>query len=80
MNSKEIKRLFDLCDDAHLEVKQNIQNDFQEGDILDVIQGPFSGYKAEVIEMKGGKIRCQLDMFGRVVPAEFTAEQVYKPA
>ena len=75
---KEIKRLFDMCDDAHLEVKQNMQNDFQEGDILDVVSGPFAGFKCEVASIQGQKILGQLDMFGRVVPAEFTMDQVYK--
>ena len=75
---REIKKLFDMCDEAHLEVKQNITSDFNEGDILDVIQGPFTGYKCEVVNMQGDKIKVQLDMFGRVVPAELTKEQVYK--
>ena len=75
---REIKKLFDMCDDAHLEVKQNMQNEFQEGDILDVIDGPFTGYKCEVINVQGQKILGQIDMFGRLVPAEFSFEQVYK--
>ena len=75
---KEVKKLFDLCDEAHLEVKQNIQNDFQEGDILEVVAGPFAGFKCEVVSVMGTKIMGQLDMFGRVIPAEFTFDQVYK--
>ena len=75
---KEIKKLFDLCDEAHLEVKQNIQNDYQEGDMLEVVSGPFAGYKCEVVSVQGQKIFGQLDMFGRSIPAEFTMEQVYK--
>ena len=75
---REIKRLFDLCDDAHLEVKQNVTSDYNEGDILDVISGPFAGYKAEVVGIQGDKIKCQLDMFGRVIPAELTLDQVCK--
>mgnify|MGYP003329728801 FL=1 len=74
----EIKKLFDMCDDAHLETKVNMASAFNEGDILDVIDGPFTGYKCEVISLQGDKILGQLDMFGRQVPAEFTKEQVYK--
>lgn len=73
----EIKKMFELCDDAHLEVKQNVLSEYQEGDILDVVSGPFTGYKAEVISLQGNKLKCQLDMFGRTVPAELTTEQVY---
>ena len=75
---REIKKLFDMCDDAHLEVKTNLQNDYQEGDILDVVDGPFTGFKCEVVSVQGEKIRAQLDMFGRIVPAELSFDQVYK--
>lgn len=74
----EIKKMFDMCDDAHLEVKQNIQCDYVVGDILEVISGPFAGYTCEVANIQGNKILGQLDMFGRIVPAEFTKEQVLK--
>ena len=75
---KEIKKLFDMCDEAHLETKINMASDFHEGDILDVVDGPFTGYKCEVVTVQGDKIKVQLDMFGRQVPAELTKEQVYK--
>jgi transcription antitermination factor NusG len=78
MRPKEAKKIFDMCDDAHLEVKQNLQADYQEGDILDVVSGPFAGFKCEVISISGQKIHGQLDMFGRQVPAEFSLDQVYK--
>jgi len=74
----EIKKMFEMCDDAHLEAKLNIEADFIEGDILEVIQGPFKGYDIEVIGLTGEKILGQLDMFGRTIPAEFTKFQVYK--
>ena len=75
---REIKKLFDMCDDAHLEAQQNTQFDYQEGDILNVIDGPFTGYDCEVISIQGNKILGQLDMFGRIIPAEFTKEQLFK--
>ncbi len=76
---REIKRLFDMCDDAHLEVKEKIEHNIQEGDILDVVVGPFAGYKCEVYATQGGKIKAHVSMFGRDIPAEFTTEQVVKP-
>ena len=71
--------MFDMCDEAHLEVKQNMMVDYEEGDILDVIGGPFKGQQCEVVSIQGDKILGQIDMFGRIVPAEFTKLQVYKP-
>jgi len=78
-SQSEIKKMFEMCDDAHLEVKTNLECDYNEGDILDVISGPFAGYKCEVASIKGTKILGQLDMFGRIIPAEFTKDQVIKP-
>lgn len=78
MRPKEIKNVFERVDDTHLEVKTNVSVDYQEGDILDVVSGPFSGHKCEVVNIQGNKILGQLDMFGRIIPAEFTLEQVYK--
>ena len=59
-------------------MKQNLISDFREGDILDVIHGPFAGYKMEVVNIQGQKLLGQLDMFDRIIPAEFTLDQVYK--
>jgi len=75
---REIKRLFDMCDDAHLEVKQNVEYDYQPGDSVDVISGPFAGYKCEVASVQGDKVLGQIDMFDRVVPAEFKKEELHK--
>ena len=78
MRAKEVKNIFDRVDDTHLEVKTNVELSYEEGDIVDVMSGPFSGYKAEVVSVQSDKVLAQLDMFGRVVPAEFTKEQLYK--
>jgi len=80
MKPEEIQHLFSLVDDTHLEVKSNVLTEYNEGDILDVVSGPFAGYKCEVASIQGEKILGHLDMFGRIVPAEFTRAQVYKNA
>jgi len=80
MKPHEVQNIFNLVDDTHLEVKSNVLTEYQEGDILDVVSGPFVGHKAEVFSIQGDKIKCQLDMFGRIIPAELTKEQVYKPS
>lgn len=78
MKPAEVENIFNLVDETHLEVKSNVLTEYQIGDILDVVSGPFTGYKMEVANLQGDKILGQLDMFGRVVPAEFTKDQVYK--
>lgn len=78
MRPKEIKHIFDLVDDTHLEVKQNIQVDYNVGDLLDVVAGPFVGNKTEVTGIQGDKILGKLELFGRSIAAEFTVNQLYK--
>tara|TARA_R110001592_G_scaffold226122_2_gene482182 strand:+ start:1580 stop:2173 length:594 start_codon:yes stop_codon:yes gene_type:complete len=75
---REIKKLFDLCDDTHLENLIEKDPDYVVGDVLEVIQGPFKGSDVEVISISGDKILGQLDIFGRTVPTEFTKTQVFK--
>lgn len=78
MSPKEIKHLFSQVDSTHQEVKQNVQVDYNVGDVLDVVSGPFSGQKVKVQNVQGSKILGHVDLFGRVVPAEFTVDQVYR--
>lgn len=80
MKPHEVENVFNLIDDAHVEVKTNVLTEYSEGDILDVVSGPFAGHKCEVAAIQGDKILGQIDMFGRIVPAEFTKSQVYKSA
>ena len=80
MKPHEVQNIFNLVDETHFEVKSNVLTEYQEGDILDVVSGPFVGHKCEVVSMQGDKILGQIDMFGRIVPAEFSKDQVYKPS
>ena len=78
MSPKEMKNIFSRVDSTHQEVKQNVQVDYNIGDVLDVTSGPFAGNKVEVTSVQGMKILGQLTLFGRTVPAEFTVDQLYK--
>lgn len=78
MRPSEVKALFARVDDAHLEVKQNVQVDYNVGDTLDVITGPFEGQTVVVSAVQGGKILGHINLLGRTVPAEFSVNQVYR--
>ena len=78
MRPSEVKNIFSRVDSTHQEAKQNVQVDYNIGDILDVTSGAFAGSKVEVLGIQGTKILGQVSMFDRLVPAEFTADQLYK--
>ena len=81
MKPHEVENIFNLVDDTHVEVKSNVLTEYQEGDILDVVSGPL--HRTQDVKsclVQGDKILGQIDMFGRIVPAQFTKDQVYKPS
>ncbi len=78
LRPSEVKNVFSKVDSTHEEVKQNVQVDYNVGDVLDVISGAFAGSKVEVLGVQGSKIQGQVSMFGRIVPAEFTTDQLHK--
>ena len=79
MSSSEVKNVFNRVDSTHTEVKQNVQVDYNVGDILDVVGGAFVGQKVTVSSVQGNKIIGQVDLFGRTISAELSIDQVYKP-
>ncbi len=57
---------------------QKYQIDFEIGDAVKIITGPFRGYSGPVkeINLEKGKVRTMLMIFGRETPAELDFDQV----
>lgn len=77
MRPSEVKNIFNRVDSTHTEVKQNVQVDYNVGDRLDVVAGPFIGQMTTVVAVQGNKIIGELEIFGRMISAEFAVDQVY---
>ena len=56
------------------------QIDFEEGEVVSVIDGPFKGFDSTISEIDTvkGKIKVMVSMFGRDTPVELDALQVKK--
>ena len=56
------------------------QIDFSEGEVVNVIDGPFKGFEGAVseIDTAKGKLKVMVSMFGRDTPVELDALQVKK--
>lgn len=54
--------------------------DFEVGDVLNVIEGPFDGFSGEVqeINLEKGIVKVLISMFGRETPVELEFTQVKK--
>lgn len=78
MRPSEVRKLFSLVDDAFKETKTNLLTDYQVGDSLKVVSGPFEGKEIVVESVRGDKVVAEVEMFGRVTTAEFTKDQLLK--
>lgn len=56
------------------------QIDFSEGEVVNIIDGPFKGFEGAVseIDTSRGKLKVMVSMFGRDTPVELDALQVKK--
>jgi len=69
----KIKKRMDIEDPKH-------QIDFSEGEVVNVIDGPFKGFDGAVSEIDAAKgtLKVMVSMFGRDTPVELDALQVKK--
>ena len=59
---------------------EEIHRDFQVGDQVRVIDGPFTGFSGLIDEVDGerGKVKVMVSIFGRETPVELDFLQVEK--
>jgi transcription termination/antitermination protein NusG len=59
---------------------KKVDVDFEEGEIIKVINGPFRGYTGPISEIHGdrGKLKSMISIFGRETPVELDFDQVEK--
>ena len=85
LNISKKKRTNSLTDDEILKVLRKVGDttkkidvDFEVGDMIKVIGGPFRGYTGEIseINLERGKLKSLLSIFGRETPVELEFEQV----
>ena len=74
----EVARLTSQISEGSLKPKPKVQ--FEEGDQVRVIDGPFSNFNGTVEEVKPdkGKLRVLVSIFGRATPVELDFMQVEK--
>jgi transcription termination/antitermination protein NusG len=74
----EVQRLTTQISEGSLKPKPKVQ--FEEGDQVRVIDGPFSNFNGTVEEVKPekGKLRVLVSIFGRATPVELDFMQVEK--
>lgn len=76
LGDDEVSNLIDIMEDKHEKPKAQI--DFQQGDQVKVIEGPFSTFvgNVEEIDEEKGKLKVMVSIFGRLTPVELDVLQV----
>ena len=74
----EVQRLIGQISEGTLKPKPKVQ--FEEGDQVRVVDGPFANFNGTVEEVKPdkGKVRVLVSIFGRATPVELDFMQVEK--
>jgi len=78
MSEREVAALMRQIQEGASKVKPKI--DYSEGDLLKIIDGPFSGFTGTIDEIKPDKrkLRVLVSIFGRSTPVELEFSQVEK--
>ncbi|MBO6279039.1 MAG: transcription termination/antitermination factor NusG [Mailhella sp.] len=78
MDSDEAARLLDLMESRHHQPRPKFN--FEHGEEVRVVDGPFSGFNATVDEVNydKGKLKVNVSIFGRSTPVELDFAQVTK--
>ena len=78
ISEAEAARILNTKDEAAAAPKQKIKVDFEIGDSVKVLDGPFATFHGlvEELDFDKGKVKVSVSIFGRATPVELDFEQV----
>jgi len=78
ISEKEAARYFGGVEEAKAAPKQDIQVDYEIGDSVKVLDGPFASFNGvvEELDFDKAKVKVSVSIFGRATPVELDFEQV----
>src|SRR6476660_1422251 len=78
ISDAEAARILNTKDDAAAAPKQRISVDYEIGDAVKVLDGPFASFNGlvEELDFEKGRVKVSVSIFGRATPVELEFEQV----
>ena len=78
ISDREAARYFGARDAAAAEPKKHVSVDYEIGDSVKVLDGPFATFHGlvEELDFDKGKVKVSVSIFGRATPVELDFEQV----
>jgi transcriptional antiterminator NusG len=80
ISAEEAKSILQKTGAIKTERRLQAKQDFQVGEEVQIIEGPFESFKGtiEVVNQEKGKLRVMVGIFGRATPVEVSFAQVNK--
>lgn len=78
ISEREAARYFGAAEEAAAQPKRNIDVDYEIGDQVKVLDGPFASFNGvvEELDFDKNKVKVSVSIFGRATPVELDFEQV----
>jgi transcription termination/antitermination protein NusG len=75
MTQNEVNKMIGIQEDI---IEKHREKPYVVGEKILISDGPFSGMKAIIDELKDNKVKLSMNIFGRVTHLEMTTEQIQK--
>ena len=78
ISEKEAARYFGAAEEAAAQPKRQVNVDYEIGDSVKVLDGPFASFNGvvEELDFDKSKVKVSVSIFGRATPVELDFEQV----
>ena len=78
ISEKEAARYFGAAEEAAAQPKRQVSVDYEIGDSVKVLDGPFASFNGvvEELDFDKSKVKVSVSIFGRATPVELDFEQV----
>ena len=78
IRESEAMRMLNSKDEAAARPKQDIRVDYEIGDSVKVLEGPFASFNGmvEELDFDKGRVKVSVSIFGRATPVELEFDQV----
>jgi len=76
LRETDVRRV--IKDDKLEEHNETMQHRYKIGEIVKIVDGPFSTFDGVILSINGDKVSLEVKIFGRATPVELILKQIEK--